>query len=134
LKIVGPDPADPSRVLVRKIVQINENSYGYEETRITRQPEGKLPSVHTHLTKLSLFDLHEKVSKAEMKLRRMHRPMPHVLGFSLYYRKTGFGQNHLSIVENTLWKSTGESWAEWWQTCNDRRDMSRYLRRRWVMN
>ena len=110
----GPDPADSNRILVRKIIQLNENSYGYEETRITRQGEGKLPTVHSQVTKLSLFNLHEHVGKQEMTIRKMHRAIPHVVGFSLYFRKTGFGPNHLSITENTLWKASQESWAEWW--------------------
>ena len=31
----GPDPADPSRVLVRKIVQTSDNVYCFEESRIS---------------------------------------------------------------------------------------------------
>jgi hypothetical protein len=32
----GPDPADDNRILIRKIVKINNGTYAYEETRITR--------------------------------------------------------------------------------------------------
>ena len=31
----GPDPADNSRVLVRKLVQISDNRWAFEEARIT---------------------------------------------------------------------------------------------------
>ena len=31
----GVDPADPSRALIRKLVQVNEHTYCYEETTIT---------------------------------------------------------------------------------------------------
>ena len=64
----------------------------------------------------------------------MHRPMPNLIGFSLYYRKTNSGINHFSIVENTFWKKSELAWADWWATWNDRRDLSKYLRRRWVQN
>ena len=32
----GPDPAAPERVLVRKLVELNEGSWAYEETRVTK--------------------------------------------------------------------------------------------------
>lgn len=41
----GVDPADPNRALIRKLVQVNNNTYCYEETRIT--PGEKTPTVHT---------------------------------------------------------------------------------------
>jgi len=34
---LGPDPADSNRMLIRKIIQLDEGSYAYEETRVTRQ-------------------------------------------------------------------------------------------------
>ncbi len=46
----GPDPADPRRALVRKLVQVNKNTYCYEETRIT--PGEKNPTVHTQLYRI----------------------------------------------------------------------------------
>jgi len=39
---LGPDPAAPERVLVRKLVELNEGSWAYEETRVTKC-EGKSP-------------------------------------------------------------------------------------------
>ncbi len=78
----GPDPADPNRVLIRKIIQINETTYAYEETRISRDQ-----TVHTTLTKIAGFDMNEKLHVSEIALRNSHRAMPNVIGFSLYFRK-----------------------------------------------
>lgn len=133
LIIKGPDPAEPNRILIRKIVQINEATYAYEETRITRN-EGKQPTVHTQMSKLHDVNLREDLTDREINIRGQHRAMPNVTGFSLYYRKTGYGTNHFSIVENSLWKISGNTWSQWWSNWNDRRDMSAYLRTRWVMN
>jgi len=44
--MIGQDPADPSRALVRKIVQVSPKTYCLEEVRIT-PVEGKRPTVHT---------------------------------------------------------------------------------------
>ena len=57
----GPDPADPSRILIRKIVQINDNTYGYEETTITKR-EGNKPAVHSKMSRIGDWDLREEVS------------------------------------------------------------------------
>ena len=121
----GPDPADSDRMLVRKLVQIGIGSYAYEETRVNRKDGG---SVHTTLTKVHGFDLNEKVSNHELNIRGMHRAMPNVLAYSLYFRPSA---GHLSIVENSLWKTSGTTWSDWWRTVMDRRDMSAYLQRRW---
>ena len=110
----GPDPADNNRVLIRKIIQINHHTYAYEETRINRDTPNKHPTVHTTITKIAGFDLNEKLTNREINLRGLHRSMPNILGYSLYYRKTFTGANHFSIVENSLWKTSGSSWAEWW--------------------
>lgn len=56
----GVDPADPNRALVRKLVQVNSNTYCYEEIRIT--PGEKTPQVHTQLLRIRDFDLHEHLS------------------------------------------------------------------------
>ena len=31
----GPDPADPTRILIRKLVKISDSTYCFEECRIT---------------------------------------------------------------------------------------------------
>ena len=60
--LTGPDPADPNRVLIRKVIQIGENSYAYEETRLTRSDnKTKAPEVHTVASKLHGFDLKENL-------------------------------------------------------------------------
>ena len=41
----GVDPANPNRALIRKVVQINPNTYAYEEVRIT--PGENKPTVHS---------------------------------------------------------------------------------------
>lgn len=129
----GPDPADPERILVRKIVKLRDHSYAYEETRVTRNGK-KLPEVHTVMHKLPQFDLDEEVDNKELAYRYRFRSLPNMLGFSLYYRKTGSGLNHLSIVENSLWKTSGNTWSQWWKDLNDRRDIAAYLRKRWLYN
>jgi hypothetical protein len=48
-------------VLIRKIVQLNEHTYAYEETRITKN-EGKQPKVHTQMSKLAGVNLRENIT------------------------------------------------------------------------
>ena len=93
-------------MLVRRIIQLSDSTYAYEETRVTRNTSGnKQPSVHTTISKIAGFDLKEHLTPEEASIRGQHRAMPNVLGFSLYFRKTNAGLNHLSIVENSLWKT-----------------------------
>ena len=47
----GPDPADPSRVIVRKLVQTNEKTWCFEEATITPSESGS-PTVHTTMFRL----------------------------------------------------------------------------------
>ena len=129
----GPDPADPSRVLIRKIVQINDGTYGYEEVTITKR-EGDRPSVHSKLMRIGNWDLKEYVSVAEQKIRDKHRPVPNILSFSMYYRLTEAGQKHWSLVENSYTKASGWTWVEAWKDFKDRRDLTAYLKNRWFFN
>ena len=78
----GPDPADPDRVLIRSLVKINVLTYAYEETRINRVDK----SLHKTITKVHGFNLREYVSNEERSIRDLHRPMPNIIGFSLYFR------------------------------------------------
>ena len=128
----GIDPADPTRALVRKLVQVNNNTYCYEEIRIT--PGEKSPQVHTQLLRIRDFDLHEKLTPEELQIRGAYRPIPNVMGFSLFYKALTKGGIHLSIVENTLWKQAGGTYREWIRDFRDRRDMSSYLRKQWELN
>lgn len=43
---IGPDPAAPERVLIRKLVELNEGSWAHEEIRVTKVA-GRAPEVHT---------------------------------------------------------------------------------------
>ena len=90
--------------------------------------------MHTTAYKAHMWDLKEDVPQSEINLRLNFRPQPNIVGMSLYYRKTDNGTNHLSIVENTLWKPNVGTWRQWWNDWKDRRDLSRYLRYRWMMN
>ena len=128
----GPDPADPQRVLVRKILELNDGRYAYEETTITPQADSA-PSVHTKAYKIGHWNLKEDATQKEVNTRLLFRPQPTSVAYSLYYRKTGAGSNHLSIVENSIYKPAG-TWFEMFQDWKDRRDLSRYLRYRWMFN
>lgn len=129
----GPDPADPERVLVRKVLELQDGKYAYEETTISPSDSG-VPSVHTTAYQLYMWNLKEDATQKEINTRLAYRPQPNAIGMSLYYRKTDSGSNHLSIVENTLWKPHVGTWMQWWSDWKDRRDLSRYLRYRWMMN
>eukprot|EP00347_Sterkiella_histriomuscorum_P013219 403365551 len=130
LLYAGADPSDNSRVLLKKLIQVSNSTYCYEETTIT-PVEGKSPSVHTKIYRLKNFDLHENVEPLEANYRNMYRPLPHAMGFSLYFRDCKETLGHMSIVENTLFKPASGTWSERFQDFKDRRDMSAYLRSRW---
>jgi len=78
------------------------------------------------------FDLKEKVDDHELELRGRFRPMPNVLGFSLYYRDHKNSVPHLSVIENTVNKMKADSWIEFIKDLRDKRDMSQYLKGRWL--
>ena len=131
---LGPDPADPSRVLVRKILKLREGSYAYEETTISKAMEGDTakPRVHTQISKIgNEFDLQKHETNRELNMRGAFRPLPNLIGFSLYSRPLSSGLNHVSILESTMEKSSGYGWVEWFKDMRDRRDMSNYLKMRW---
>ena len=130
---LGPDPADPERVLVRKIIELREGKYAYEETTISPSDSG-VPTVHTTAYKAHMWNLKEDLSVKEHNTRLLFRPQPNIVGFSLYFRKTNDNVNHLSIVENTQWKPNVGTWFNWFQDWKDRRDISKYLRYRWMFN
>lgn len=114
---------------------LNEGSYAYEESRITKSAEeGQGPAVHTTIHKLYQFDLNEELSRREMAIRKKHRPVPNIVSFSLYYRNLAAGGNHFSIVENSFYKAARYSWRQAWNDLNDRRDLSNYLYKRWRYN
>ena len=132
---IGPDPAQPeNRVLVRKIVQVSPSLWCYEETRITKENASSEPVVHSNLYRLARWNPHEFVSAQELQIRGKHRGLPNVIGFSSFYKNTAESGLHFSVVENMFDKASGCSWSEWFGDMKDRRDMSQFLRKRWLYN
>ena len=80
------------------------------------------------------FDLKEHLGGEEIQLRLQFRPVPNVMGYSLFFKSMADKRNHLSIVENTLTKASGTSWRDWLADLRDRRDMANYIRQRWIGN
>ena len=110
----GPDPSDPTRVLVRKLVQTSDKVWCFEEARIAPGEDGAQPTVHTTLHRLGWFDINEKLSEEELNLRLQYRAMPNVIGFSLFTRKWSNSNSvSFSVVENSLLKSSNYRWQEW---------------------
>ena len=131
----GPDPADPSRVLIRKLVQTSENVWCFEESRISAPAnEGAIPSVHTTLHRLGDLDINEQLDDEELNIRLSYRQVPNVIGFSLFTRAYENSKSgSFSIVENSLAKQGGR-WSQWFRDFQDKRDISSYLKMRWGMN
>lgn len=121
-------------MLVRKVIELRDGKYAYEEVTITPNADTGVPTVHSKAYKIPMWDLKEEVTRKEELIRLTHRPMPNVIAFSLYFRKLASGSNHLSIVENTIWKPNLGSWTALLEDWKDRRDLSRYLRQRWLLN
>ena len=64
--------------------------------------------------RLKGFDLNEKLDAFELTMRTAHRPLPNVLGFSVYVKHLPQANKEwFSLVENTLYK-TGGTWFEWY--------------------
>lgn len=136
---VGPDPADPTRILLRKLIRVADKTYCYEESRASPAPigSGLLPTVHTTTYRVKNFDLKEHVSPEERYIRSAHRAVPNVLGFSMFFKPINPlnpKSNHYSIVENTLTKASDYTWAEWFGDLQDKRNIAAYLKTRWAFN
>jgi len=93
-------------------VQVNDSTYCYEESRISHSDANHDPTVHTQLMRIKGFNLKEKVDDLELNIRGKYRPIPNVLGFSLYYRDPKNSVPHASVIENTLNKVKADSWIE----------------------
>lgn len=65
----GPDPADPNRVLIRKLVQTGEKTWCFEEARITPNKNGGQPSVHTTMHRLGWLNINEPLTEEELATR-----------------------------------------------------------------
>ena len=109
---VGPDPADSDRVLIRKVIQIGDKTWAFEESRVSpAETEGGKPTVHTQVTRLGHLDLNESLSNDELFIRLMHRPMPNIISFSLFSRAPAKGgASYFQIVENSLFKASYYRW------------------------
>ena len=132
---VGPDPADSNRVIIRKLVQTSDSTWAFEEATVTPGEEGQKPTVHSTAHRLGHLDINEKLDEHELALRLQYRAMPNVIGFSLFSRPWASGSRSAwSIVENSLTKKSKYRWSEWLKDCQDKRDLSAYLKMRWMMN
>ena len=129
----GPDPADDRKALIRKLVQVNQTTYCIEEIRITPATM-QIPTVHSQMFRIKNFNFHEHVDVKETNIRLIYRPMPNVMGFSLYCRQGATGMPYLTIVENSFFKNSTFKWREWWSDFKDRRDMAAYIKGRWNFN
>ena len=131
----GPDPADPSRVLIRKLVQTSDNVWCFEEARVTPSANGGQPSVHTTVHRLGWFNVNEALSEQELALRMQYRYIPSVVGFSLFTRPWSNSRIvSWNLTENSLIKKSKATWSEWARDLQDRRDISSYLHMRWMLN
>merc|ERR1712159_753508 len=101
----GPDPADHNRVLARKLVQTSGNTWCFEESRVTpSEIDGAQPTVHTTLHRLGNVDIKENIDTEENNFRLHFRPMPNVVGSSLFSRALSARSGHFSIIEATVEK------------------------------
>ena len=131
----GPDPADPSKVLVRKLVQTSDHVWCFEESRISASANGKQPSVHTTIHRLGNLDMNEDLSKREREIRRMHRPRRNIIGFTVYTKAWDHSSGvSWTLAENSYYKAAGYRWQEWWADLQDRRNISSYMKLRWTCN
>ena len=132
----GPDPADNSRVLIRKVVQTSDKTWCFEETRVSSsETEGGNPTVHTTISRLGILDLNENISDNELRMKLIYRPNPNLLAFSLFSRAYEKGKtSSFTIVENSQIKQSAYRWQEWFKDQQDRRDISQYLWLRWNLH
>ena len=142
---LGPDPADPSRILVRRVNQLRKGEWAYEEVTVSSEDGKEVPNVHSTMHKLSHWDLYKKFSAREEAFDRNFKASPQVTSVSMFYSQTGPLRNvalmlpsfllglqgtQYTIVENCFEKEAGCTWTEWLKTHNDKRDMVWYLRQR----
>ena len=87
--------------------------WAFEEARITpSDKEGSAPTIHTTLHRLGWFNINEKIDEQELSIRLGYRPVPNVVGFSLFSRAWANGGSTAaySIVENSLNKKSTYRW------------------------
>mmetsp|Transcript_9041 Transcript_9041/g.10221 ORF Transcript_9041/g.10221 Transcript_9041/m.10221 type:complete len:159 (+) Transcript_9041:30-506(+) len=122
----GPDPADRSRILVKKIFRTSDNGYFYEDVRFNVKDKTVHSQAHSYL-----HDLKEHIENEEIKIRVNLRAHSHILGFSVYWRQLASGKNHMSIIESHN-KAATVSWSSCFKTFFARRDAYNYLKNRWT--
>ena len=125
MTFLGPDPADPNKILVKKVFRTNENSYFYEDVRL----DVKSKTAHSQAHILT-HDLKEELDEKELDIRRSYRKNYNIVGFSLFWKPLDAGKNHLSIIELTNETPT-ETWSLWKNTWLAKRDAFHYLKSRW---
>ena len=131
----GPDPAEPSRVLIRKIVQTSQNKWCFEETTVTPNADGGAPTVHTTLHRLGWFDINEELTEKELVHRLNYRPAPNIIGFSVFSRCwANSTRSSFNLSEATYNKQSTYRWQEWFKDQVDRRNIASYLWWRWTLN
>lgn len=93
---IGPDPADPSRVIIKRVNQIGDGKWAYEEVTLSKADGTETePTVHSTMHKVAMWDLYRKFDAREEALLRNFKPRPCVTSFSLFYTKTGEKWNPL---------------------------------------
>mmetsp|Transcript_7081 Transcript_7081/g.11930 ORF Transcript_7081/g.11930 Transcript_7081/m.11930 type:complete len:166 (-) Transcript_7081:158-655(-) len=132
----GADPANPDRVLVKKLVKISDNTWCLEHSTIEAgEKEGSQPTVHTQMFRLGAFDIEENITAKELHLRLLYRPMPNLLSFQLFSRASQSGRSGLfQVIENSFFKASEYRWSEWLKDFQDRRSIASYLKLRWRFN
>ena len=125
LWFVGPDPADKSRILIKKVFSTNKHTYFYEDVRL----DVKNKTVHSKSHSLA-YDFKEHLDQNEIAIRTQYRKNIHVLGFSLYWRPLESGKNHMSITEYNLYQPYS-TWSKFFRTYFERRDAYKYIKSRW---
>ena len=80
--------------------------------------------------------MNEILPEEEFALRIQYRPVPNVIGFSLFSRASEKGNrlSYFSVVESSLTKTSAYRWVEWFRDLQDRRDVGSYLKYRWMLN
>lgn len=143
---IAPDPADPSRLLIKRVNQVADGKWAYEEIRMGREDSKSVPTLHATMHRLHYWDLYSKFDPREESVKRIFRASPTVVSFSLFYNQVGdhprnpalsltsmlFGGHGVqyTIVENILHKESQLGFREWFNDLQDKRDMSTYLRNR----
>ena len=86
--MIGPDPSDPTKVLVRRVNQLSQKTWGLEEAQVSREPGQEVPTVHSTMHRLHLWDLDSPFEAREAVMKRAFYVPPGVVSFSLFFKHT----------------------------------------------